>query len=68
MTTTKTTPSVRIGLSLTELKELEDLEGSCHALWLLNGGETQEWNGDSCKCEYIQGNFVCKRMKYYDGI
>ncbi len=41
-----------------ELKE--DLEGKCHALWLLNGGETGEWNGDSCNCEYIHGIINCK--------
>lgn len=41
----------------------DDLVGSCRALWLLAGGETEKWNGDGCKCEYMQGNYVCKRMK-----
>lgn len=41
----------------------EDLEGKCHVLWLLNGGQTEEWNGARCDCEYIQGNLNCKRNK-----
>jgi hypothetical protein len=42
----------------------ENLEGKCHALWLLNGGETGKWNGDSCNCEWIQGNLNCKRQRF----
>jgi hypothetical protein len=38
----------------------EELEGKCHALWLLKGGETQEWNGETCDCEWMQGNLLCK--------
>lgn len=34
--------------------------GACHALWLLNGGETSKWNGEGCDCELIQGNLNCK--------
>ena len=42
----------------------EELEGRCHALWLLNGGETEEWNGDSCDCKHIQGILNCKLNPY----
>lgn len=34
--------------------------GACHALWIYNRGETEEWNGMGCDCEHIQGNLVCK--------
>lgn len=47
---------------------LEELEGKCHALWLLRGGETDKWNGESCMCPWSQGNLVCERMKYIPGI
>ena len=40
---------------------LEELTGKCHALWVLSGKETEEWNGDCCDCELIQGTFNCKR-------
>lgn len=39
---------------------LDDLWSKCHSLWVLQGGETQEWNGDSCDCELIQGTYNCK--------
>lgn len=41
-------------------KEKEELEGKCHALWLLQGNETSEWNGIGCDCEYVQGILNCK--------
>lgn len=41
-------------------EQREDLEGKCHALWLYHGGETSEWNGTTCDCEWIQGNLNCK--------
>lgn len=45
---------------LKKLDTDDDEVGACHALWLLNGGETQEWNGDRCNCQTIQGNLNCK--------
>lgn len=42
----------------------EDLEGKCWELWRLNGGQTKEWNGDSCDCEFIQGRINCKLNPY----
>ena len=42
------------------IPEKKDLEGKCHALWLLKGGETEKWNGDSCSCEIVQGILCCK--------
>ncbi len=41
-------------------EEREEIESKCHALWLLNGHETEEWNGMGCDCEWIQGNLNCK--------
>ena len=38
----------------------EELEGKCHALWLYHKGETSEWNGTICDCEWMQGNLLCK--------
>jgi hypothetical protein len=55
MTTQNETPSAETGT-----QPIEDLEGKCMALWLLNGHETEEWNGDSCNCEIIQGIYNCK--------
>lgn len=59
MTTTKNTRLELTGQSLTE--QIDYWTGCCHVLWVLNGGETEEWNGESCDCEYIQGNWNCKR-------
>lgn len=42
------------------LKKIEELEGKCHALWLYTKGQTEEWNGSGCDCEFIQGNLNCK--------
>jgi len=55
MMTIKITPSGPIGQLHTE-----DLEGKCMAFWVLNGRETEEWNGDGCDCELIQGTYNCK--------
>jgi hypothetical protein len=55
MMTTKITP-----LELTGPSHTEDLEGKCMVLWVQNGGKTEEWNGDRCDCELIQGNYNCK--------
>lgn len=41
-------------------QDTEDLEGKCHALWLLSGKETEEWNGESCDCPFIHGSVSCK--------
>lgn len=41
-------------------EQLEELRGKCQSLWLLNGGETEEWNGTRCDCECIQGTLNCK--------
>lgn len=47
-------------LRSSSMERIEELEAKCHVLWLLNGGQTEEWNGDRCDCEYIQGNWNCK--------
>jgi hypothetical protein len=47
-------------------KEKEEWEGKCHILWLLNGGKTEEWNGEGCDCPYSMGQLVCKRMEWED--
>jgi hypothetical protein len=42
-------------------KEIEEeLEGKCMCIWLLEGGETEKWNGVGCDCEIIQGHYNCK--------
>lgn len=38
--------------------------GTCMALHTLSGKETEEWNGDTCGCEHIQGNWNCKLNPY----
>jgi hypothetical protein len=49
---------------LEEARAKEELEGKCHAVWLLNGGETGKWNGVTCNCEYIQGNLNCRLNQF----
>lgn len=38
----------------------QDVEGKCHALWPLNGNETEKWNGMGCDCLYVHGQLNCK--------
>lgn len=60
-----------VNAPLSELAQraaLEELEGKCHQLWLLNGGETGKWNGMGCDCPWVQGNLICERMKYEIGV
>lgn len=45
---------------LTGVSPIEDLEGKCVALWIQSGREVEEWNGDCCDCELIQGIYNCK--------
>lgn len=41
----------------------EDLRGGCHLIWLANGGQTEEWNGDGCRCKYVAGDLDCELIK-----
>lgn len=47
-------------LTETERLSTTDLEGKCMALWEYHKGETEKWNGESCDCELVQGNWNCK--------
>lgn len=60
MTKDERIPSWMTQQSTTNLDTDNDQVGACRALWLLNGGQTEQWNGIECDCEIIQGVYNCK--------